>query len=95
MSESEGSFYESPEYVGHALRSKVGMVLAQKFEPAFRYSFCDPAGDEANNLHEFTGGLGIFFYGSQFKWDTNFTVDWYSGAQRTDYIAVSQFQLYF
>ncbi len=91
---AEGHFYESPELMGYAMHGQAGYAIKGWVEPVFRYSYVNPPGAD-NAISEFAGGLGLFFFKSQFKWDNNFGIDWYRYQRSMDYTYVSQFQVYF
>lgn len=49
---------------------QAGHVIGQRFQPVVRYAMIDPDGGD-NNVQEILGGLSVYLYGHNLKWQTD------------------------
>jgi hypothetical protein len=54
-------------------RTQAGYVIAGRYQPAVRYAFVDPSGED-NNLHEIQGAFSVYLHGHSLKWQTDASV---------------------
>lgn len=93
---STGDFAgQSFESVGFHLQA--GYVFAGLFQPAVRYALIDPTGED-NRIHKVLGGLALYVYGHNLKWQVDGGARLHEDpvvGDLTDYMVRTQVQLAF
>ena len=65
----DGSGFADQKYGAWGLHAQAGYVIAGRVEPVVRYALVDLDGDD-NNTQEFLGGLAIYVFKHNLKWQT-------------------------
>ena len=68
-SAQDGDGFADQRYAAWGLHAQAGYVIAGRVEPVIRYAFVDLDGDD-NNTQEILGGLSIYFFKHNLKWQT-------------------------
>ena len=68
-SAQDGDGFADQRYAAWGLHAQAGYVIAGRVEPVIRYALVDLDGDD-NNSQEILGGLSIYFFKHNLKWQT-------------------------
>lgn len=96
MSAQDGGGFGDQAFNSFGLHAQVGYVLKRMVQPLFRYAMVDLDG-ENNRTQELTGGLSIYIFGHNLKWQTDAGGRLYEHemGDLTDYVVRSQVTLAF
>jgi hypothetical protein len=95
-SSQSGTRFVDQAYAAVGFHAQAGYLIAGRFQPTFRYAAIAPDG-ENNDLQEIMGGVTVYFFQHNFKWQTDggtMTTDQPDGP-RTNYLVRTQLQLAF
>lgn len=65
-----GSGFGDQSFDAIGFHLQVGYVIAERFQPVFRYALVAPDGSD-NDLQEIALGFSSYFFGHNFKWQTD------------------------
>jgi len=69
MSLQDGAGFDDQAYAAWGAHAQAGYVFMGKVQPVVRYAILDPKEDE-NNTQEILGGIAIYFFKHNVKWQT-------------------------
>jgi hypothetical protein len=69
-SDQDGGGFQDQAYSGIGAHLQAGWVFDDFIQPALRWGFVNPDGDD-NDTHELLGGLALYFFGHGVKWQTD------------------------
>jgi len=96
MTAQDGGGMGDQSFNSWGLHAQAGYVIKEMVQPAFRYALVDLDGD-FDRTQELTGGLAVYIFGHNLKWQTDFGGRIYEHemGDLTDYVVRSQVSLAF
>jgi len=96
MSAQDGGGFNDQAFAAWGLHAQAGYVVKGHVQPVIRYAIVDWDGDD-NNIQEVTGGLNVFIFKHNLKWQTDAggILREHEAGGLTDYVVRSQVTLAF